>query len=58
MILRELFSEETFFPQLRGTQWVQNYMTSEYCDICEAELERKFQEDEAQGGRARQRPAG
>lgn len=32
------------FRELKGTGWVQNFMTSEYCPVCEAEFEREWQD--------------
>jgi hypothetical protein len=48
-LVEKFLLKERFFPQLRGTQWVQNYMTSEYCAICEAEAERDYQENKDRG---------
>lgn len=35
--------EESFHPELGGTQWVQNFMTGEYCRQCEEEIEREME---------------
>lgn len=44
-LIERLLVEEKFFPQLRGTGWVQNFMTSEYCEKCDAESEREYQKN-------------
>ena len=49
LLVERIFKEERFFPELRGTQWVQHFMTSEYCEECEAEMDREFEERERRG---------
>ena len=44
--LNDICTEERAYPQLRETQWVQHFMTSEFCEICEAEMDREFEEYE------------
>jgi hypothetical protein len=46
LLIEKVLWEERAYPQLRGTQWVQNIMTSEHCKECEAEAERDFEEYE------------
>lgn len=42
LLLDELGREGRAMRQLRGTGWVQNYMTSEYCEACDREIEEKY----------------
>jgi len=37
LVLRDISKEARFFPQLRRTQWVQHFMTSDFCGQCAAE---------------------
>ncbi|MBT4868260.1 MAG: hypothetical protein HON53_24400 [Planctomycetaceae bacterium] len=46
LLLNDICTEERAYPQLRDTQWVQHFMTSEFCEICEAEMDREFEEYE------------
>jgi hypothetical protein len=46
LLVEKVLWEGRAYPQLRGTQWVQNFMTAEYCKECEAESEREYQEYE------------
>lgn len=46
LLLDKILFEERVFPQLRGTQWVTHFMTSEFCKECEAKWEREFEEKE------------
>ncbi len=46
LLLDEIFKEPSLHPELRRTQWVQHFMTSEYCKECEAEMDREFEEYE------------
>lgn len=39
LLVEKVFWEEGVFDQLRGTGWVQGFMTSEYCPECEATQE-------------------
>ena len=39
LLTERLLKEGRAYPELRGTQWVTNLMTSEYCPECEAETE-------------------
>ncbi len=54
LLVERLCKEEVAFEQLQQTQWVQHFMTSEYCEACEAEMERDFQKrkhlGESEGG--------
>lgn len=51
LLVEEICQEERAFPELRNTQWVQHFMTSEFCPQCEAEFEREFEERERRRGR-------
>ncbi len=46
LLLTEICPEATAFPELRNTQWVQGFCTSEYCEACDAEFEREYQQDQ------------
>jgi hypothetical protein len=46
LLVEEIATEGTFHPEMRGTEWVQHFMTSEFCPECEAELDREFEERE------------
>ena len=39
LLLDEICVEEGAFPELRGTQWVQHFMTHDFCAVCQAEDE-------------------
>jgi hypothetical protein len=49
LMVERLCREEVAFEQLRGTQWVQHFMTSEYCRACEAEMEKEFEQQKRSG---------
>jgi hypothetical protein len=36
LLIEEICVEERAYRELQGTQWVQTFMTSEYCPQCEA----------------------
>lgn len=46
LLIEEICVEERAYRELQGTQWVQTFMTSEYCLQCEEEFEREYQEYE------------
>lgn len=46
LLVRHMCVEESAFAELRGTTWVQHYATSDFCDACEAEFDREYQERE------------
>jgi hypothetical protein len=46
LLIEEICVEERAYRELQGTQWVQTFMTSEYCPQCEEEFEREYQEYE------------
>lgn len=46
LIKNELAVEAKVHPGLIGSGWVNNFMTSESCEICEAEAERDYEEFE------------
>lgn len=50
LLIEEICLNQSAYPRLRGTRWVQHFMTSEYCDTCEQELERQFEEERRQRG--------
>lgn len=60
LLLEKMFREWTYRPQLIGTGWTQNYMTSEHCPACEEEAERDYEEltkrFEAEGEQAPEAP--
>lgn len=43
LLVKRIGPEATAHPQLRGTQWVQHFATSDYCPECDAEFERDYQ---------------
>lgn len=49
LLVEQICREERAFPELRNTQWVQHFMTSEFCPQCEAEFEREM-EQRGRGG--------
>jgi hypothetical protein len=46
LLLDRICTAERAYPELRQTQWVQHFMTSEFCEQCEAEMDREFGEYE------------
>lgn len=44
LLVEKLHDEWTYHPELAGTGWVQNYMTSEYCPKCDEECDRDYEE--------------
>lgn len=42
LLLEQICPEERAYPELRNTQWVQHHSTSDYCQQCQAEMEREF----------------
>jgi hypothetical protein len=47
LLVEKVLWEGRAYPQLRGTGWVTNFMTSEWCEKCRAEMEREFEEMDA-----------
>lgn len=43
LLLDEICTEENAYPELRNTQWVQHFMTSEFCEKCDAEFEKRLE---------------
>jgi hypothetical protein len=41
-LIDEIFSKESFHPEMRRTQWVQHFSTWESCPACDAEAERDW----------------
>ncbi len=39
VLIEQVLPDASVYPQLRGTQWVQHYGTSDYCPKCIAELD-------------------
>ena len=46
LLLDEICPFELTHPDLEATQWVQHFSTSDFCEACEAEFEREFEEFE------------
>jgi hypothetical protein len=44
LLVERICRREHAYPELRHTQWVQHFMTSEYCSLCEEEFEREYEE--------------
>lgn len=47
LLLHEVCQEERAYPELRNTQWVQHYSTSDYCKLCQAEFDQEFDDRES-----------
>ena len=48
LLIEEICRNQNAYPRLRGTRWVQHFMTSEYCKDCERELDQKYGQDPGQ----------
>lgn len=48
LLLETICKEERAYPELRNTQWVQHFATSDFCEKCDAEFEEKYQQREKQ----------
>ena len=46
LLLEEILPKHGTYPKLRATGFVQHYMTSEFCEKCEAEFEEEWQQRE------------
>ena len=46
LLIEHLCMEEKGYAELRPTQWVQHFLTSEYCEACQAEDARAFEEEQ------------
>ncbi|MBW3597751.1 MAG: hypothetical protein KY475_10805 [Planctomycetes bacterium] len=46
LLIDEICVGQRAYRELQGTQWVQTFMTSEYCPQCDEEFEREYQEYE------------
>jgi len=46
LLLEEICTEEHAYGQLRGTGWVQHFMTSEFCQKCDEEFDREYERRE------------
>jgi hypothetical protein len=44
LLVERICVEEQAYPELRHTQWIQHFTTSEFCRQCEAEWERECEE--------------
>lgn len=50
LLVDKICREERVFPQLRNTQWVQHFSTSDFCPACDEEAlgdDEKYAEQEA-----------
>jgi len=47
LLIDEICPRQRAYPELRNTQWVQHFMTCDYCPECNAETEREFSEQES-----------
>ena len=56
LLLERICCEERTYPELRQTQWVHHFMTSEFCDECDAEMQREFEEYERREGKSAETP--
>ena len=46
LLVEKICPEERAYPELRHTQWVQHFATSDFCEKCEEEFERDFERNE------------
>lgn len=46
LMLERICPNEHAYSELRGTGWIQHFMTHESCPLCEAEAEREYEEME------------
>ena len=46
LLLEEILRKHGTYPKLRATGFVQHYMTSEFCEKCDAEFEEEWQQRE------------
>lgn len=44
LLIEKIAKQESFHPELLQTQWVQHFMTSEFCPACDAEVEREYKQ--------------
>src|SRR5690606_17284389 len=51
LLVEEICPFELTHPELEATQWVQHFSTSDFCETCEAEFDREFEEYERNRGR-------
>lgn len=50
LLLERICPEQRAYSELRGTEWVQHFSTFDFCEVCEAEAEREYEEHERQHG--------
>ncbi len=55
LLVEKVCPQERAYPELRGTQWVQHFATSDFCRSCEDEFQREYEEEEL---RRKDRPDG
>ena len=48
LLVERLCKEEVAFAEVCNTGWVQHFDTAEYCEACDAEFERKYEEEQRQ----------
>lgn len=53
LLVEKVCLHERAYSELRGTQWVQHFATSDFCRSCEEEFEREYEEEEL---RRKERP--
>jgi hypothetical protein len=46
LLVEEIGPEEGVFPELQQTQWVQHFMTHEFCDQCDARFEEEWDQEQ------------
>ncbi len=44
LMVEELLTEQFYYSQLQGTGWTTNYMTAEFCEKCQQEVQEEFEE--------------
>jgi hypothetical protein len=48
LLVKEILPNQCAYPELKGTGWIQHFMTSEHCPQCEAEAEEEWKASNAQ----------
>ena len=56
LLVEEICREQRAYPELRQTQWVQQFMTSEFCEACDAEFDREWDERQRRSGESGEEP--
>jgi hypothetical protein len=46
LLVEEICPNQTAYPELRNTRWIQHFSTWEHCDACDAEMDKKLADEE------------